>query len=369
MGGKNKKSAESCGSATEKQSKKPIPDEDPVLECENKHWFAFRVVDEAGAVMTNLVASITLVGGGEAIVDQLAEDLEEDGTWRSSKTLESGDCSITFPKLYNMEWWPKGGSAGDFTVTQTTNVGDDLCVVSIADSLGFRDYKSIWSRSKNKTLVNTRPNANQLVNGDQLFAPDQKDKIVKKATDQVWTFVVKTKHLPKVRVVLVDKDNKPLKDKEWEVSEPVEASGKTGADGVIEFTDIPPQETTAKLKVKLKEPPPPLDPIEPSPPATPTKYPADIASEEFTDVTPGAGRVEQSYVEWKLTLGGLPSFNTKDGVRARLYNLGFGCSVDDDDARCKRAVQAYQLFFLKQAKGSGVEADIEADVRNRHDKP
>lgn len=368
MGGKNKKSAQDCGTATESQSSKPVPQgTQSVLPCQQKHWFGIRVVDEAGKAVKDVTAEILLVGGMPAVVDFSTEPLEKDGTWRTEKVLESGQCAVAFPELYNLEWWPQGGSAGDFTVAQTATAADGDCALSVADSLGFREYLSVWSRTKNKDLRARRPNPNQLLADDVLAAPDQKDKIVMKSTDKVWTFVVKTKKPAKFRIVLVDKDSKPLSGKAWELLSPVEDSGTTGGDGLIEFSGIPLQETTASLKVKMSEPQPPLDPLPSTPPVVPTPYPPEIVVAEFTDKDP-AKSSHSDTVEWELAVGSLPTFDSGKGVRARLHNLGFGCDVDDDAKRTVRAVKAYQRFFLKNKNGSGVAKDISADIRDRHDK-
>jgi hypothetical protein len=368
MGGKNKKSAQDCGAATQSQSSSPVPQGgQPVLPCQQKHWFGIRVVDEAGKVVKDVTAELLLTGGTQAVVDFSTETLEKDGTWRTQKVLESGQCVVSFPELYNLEWWPQGGSAGDFTVTQTATAAAGDCALSMADNWGFREYLSVWDRSKNKDLKARRPNPNQLLEGDELSAPDQKDKIVKKSTDQVWTFVVKTKKPAKLRLLLVDKDCKPLSGKDWELLSPVEGSGTTGADGLIEFKDIPLQETAASLKVKMSVPPPPLDPLEPLPPVVPTPYPPDVVATEFTDKDPNK-KSDSHTVEWELKVGSLPTYNSSEGVRARLHNLGFGCDVEDEGDRSTRAVRAYQRYFLKNKSGSGVAKDIESDIRDRHDK-
>ena len=369
MGGKNKKTAEASAKAIESLAAKPVPSGDTAVSvCLDKHWFGFRIVDEAGAVVKDLVMDVVLPDTTELVIDQVTEVLESDGTYRSPKTLDAaGVCTFRILQLYNLEWWPQGGSAGDYNVKQQATVGADTCALAVAEQLGFREYLSIWSRTKNKDLRAKRPNPNQLVEGDVLAAPDQQDKKVKKATDQVWTFVVKTRKPAKLRLVLVDKDDKPLKDKAWQLVTPMADSGKTGTDGLIEFKEIPVAETAATLKVTMKEPPPPLAPAPATPPVTPYPYPIEVVAADFIDETPSQG-VDDLFVEWTLTVGGLSSHKSPKGVHARLHNLGFGCDVDDDDERCTRAVKAYQRHFLKQENGSGKTADIETDIRDRHDK-
>jgi hypothetical protein len=346
---------------------KPTPPEPPI-EPDKKHWFGIRVVDEAGKVLKDVTAQLSLTDGSSPSVDFSHEELEKDGTWRTQKVLESGQCEVSFPQIFNMEWWPQGGAAGDFSVNQSDTVGAGDCALSMADEWGFRDYLSVWNRAKNKDLKSHRPNANQLLEGDVLNAPDQKDKVVKKATDQVWTFVVKKKKPVKLRLLLADKDGTPLSGKEWELLEPTASSGTTGADGLIELPDFHPQEKSARLKVKLSDPPPPLDPLPPEPPVVPTPYPPAVVAAEFTDKDP-AKSSSAHFAEWEFKVGSLPSFNTSEGVLARLHNLGFGCDVGDTDDRSKRAVKAYQRFFQKNKNGSGVAKDIESDIRDRHDKP
>jgi len=368
MGGKSKKSAENCGTATTAQSSKPVPPvSQGVLPCAQKHWFGIRVVDEAGKAVHDVTAEIVLPDGSTTVVDFSTETLETDGTWRTAKVLDAGDCAVTFPELHDMEWWPQGGSAADFTVNASATADDGECALSVADRLGFREYLSVWSRSKNKSLRDQRPNPNQLVAGDVLAAPDQKEKSVKKATDKVWTFVVKTKKPAKLRLLLLDKDNKPLSGKAWELLSPAAASGTTGGDGMIEFNEIPLQDSAASLKVTMADPPPPLDPLPPQEPVVPTPYPITIVVDDFTDKNPALGTASR-IVEWELTVGGLPSFEGERGVQARLHNLGFGCDVDDDNKRTARAVRAYQRLFLNNKSGSGVATDIATDIRDRHDK-
>src|SRR5512140_864944 len=98
-------------------------------------------------------------------------------------------------------------------------VGDGDCAVSIADQLGCNDYHSVWDDGANSALKGSRPNPNQLVKGDEV-KPASKTKTVSKAVDSTWVFVVKTKKLPKLSIVIVDKDDKPLAGKAWRLTAP-----------------------------------------------------------------------------------------------------------------------------------------------------
>jgi hypothetical protein len=346
--------------------KKEAPE--PSHPPRQKHWIGIRAVDEAGKAVKDVTAELLLTGGSQASVDFSTEPVEPDGTWRTEKVLDYGQCTVSFPDLYNVEWWPQGGSGGDGSAAQTATVAGGDCAISLADKWGFREYLTAWNNAKNKDLKAGRPNPNQLLEGDVLNAPDQKDKTVKKFTDQVWTFVVKTKKPAKLRLVLVDKNCAPLSGKAWELLSPIKRSGTTGAGGLIEVAEIPLQETSASLKVKLSEPPAPPPPEPPAAaPVIPTPYPPDIVEVEFTDKDPSKESPSHT-AEWTLQVGSLPTYNADEGVRARLHNLGFGCDVEDGADVSARAVKAYQRFFLKNMNGTGVAKDIESDIRDRHDK-
>jgi hypothetical protein len=113
--------------------------------------------------------------------------------------------------------------------------------------------------------------------------------------------------------------------------------------------------------------PPAPPPAAPAPPDSPP-YPPPIVAADFKDKMPDPDYSARA-VEWTLAIGGLPSFNVKEGVLARLHNLGFSCDVDSDDDTVAKAVKAYQRLYLNNKNGSGVPADIQADIRDRHDNP
>ena len=247
------------------------------------------------------------------------------------------------------------------------NVAEGDCIVSIADRLGFRDYHAVWDDGANAELKRNRPNPNALVQGDDVKAPDAKVKVEKKAVDATWTFVLKKKKPVKVRIVLFDRDNQPVKDKEWRIAGSQAAKGKTKADGLVELEGIPPQDTAATLTVKwVKKTSPASPPKKPSkrPPAA---YPPTIVPSDFLDEAPDER--EDAEIEWTLKVGSLPSFNVKTGTLARLGNLGFNVDVDSADPFVARAVIAYQRFHKNEKNGTGLVADVEVHVRDRHDNP
>ena len=335
-----------------------------------KHWIGVKVVDEDGKAVKDVTVQCNMDDGFGFPVDLSKAKLEADGSCKTAKVLEGANCSFTFPSLFDVEWWPQGGSAGPAASVSPAPAADDGdCLISIADHLGFRSYHSIWDQAQNNALKKDRPNPDMLVTGDVLNAPDQKSQVVKKPLDQTWTFVVKNRKPFKLSLVLIDKDDKPLSGKAWELKTPVLQKDTTGGGGLVEITGLKPGDRAATLEVVMEAARTPPNKTPPAAPAAgPPPYPPVIAAEGFKDKMPNPDYSAQ-VVQWKLAMGGMPSFNVKTGVLARLHNLGFGCDVDADDETATRAVKAYQNLYLNDKNGSGVPADIQADIRDRHDKP
>jgi hypothetical protein len=244
-------------------------------------------------------------------------------------------------------------------------VEDGDCIASIAATLGVRDYKTLWDA--NGDLKAKRPNPNQLVIGDSVTEAT-KTKNEKKAHGNRWTYVVKPKLTISLRIVVLGADDKPLNEAAWELTKPIAKNGSTSADGLIEIKEFPATEKEAVLKVTPKKVPvtpvvaPPSGPV-PSPPP----YPAAIVPDSFKDKKRAADPADD-FVEWTLKVGSIPSFNEETGVLARLFNLGAPCQPGDDGSRTERTVKSYQKGYLNQNDGSGKPADIQTDLRDRHDK-
>lgn len=369
MGSKKKENAEKSKEQIEKKKPEPVPKKnDPDLPCdkENKHWVGVRVEDEKGKLVKDVTVHLKLPDGSDVDIDMATAAVGADGAYKTCKTYDPGTCDFSFPSLFNLEWWPKGAKAGAATANGSAVAADGDCAVSIAEALGFREYHSVWDRSENTDLKSKRVNPNHLTPADTLKTPDQKDKIEKKAMDQVWTFVVKTKILPRLRVVLTDKDGKALGNKEWEFKSPIVETGKTGADGLLEIDEIPGKYKSATVQVTLEDakvgPAAPAAPTQPDPPP----YPLVVLPADFKDKNDPID-FGKLLVDLEFKLGSLEAFDQKLGILVRLRNLGFGCDVDSDDARITKAVKAYQRWFLKEKKGSGKTGDIQADLKKRHD--
>ncbi len=115
-------------------------------------------------------------------------------------------------------------------------------MVSLADRLGMQDYHTLYDDGVNAALKGSRPNPNQLLIGDDVKDPPTKGKVHPKAVDKTHTFVVKAKKSPKLRIVLVDAEGKPVAGKAWKLTAPKALTGTTKKDGLIEVPDLPPQD-------------------------------------------------------------------------------------------------------------------------------
>ena len=250
-----------------------------------------------------------------------------------------------------------------------TAVNDGDCAVSIAAQLGFQDYRSLWDDAQNDGLKRTRPNPNQLVVGDDVKATLDKKKTVTKGVDGTHTFALTGKKLPTLRLILLDREGKALAGTSWELTAPKAATGKTKSDGVIRIADLDPASTSGTLKVVWRKSTPPKKKAEEKdePVKKPT-YPRPIKASEFTDKLPDPPDEADNTIEWTLKIGSLSTFDTESGVTARLYNLGFRCDPAAPDAAVTTAsVKAYQRTLLKAKTPSGASADVQTDVRDRHD--
>lgn len=248
-------------------------------------------------------------------------------------------------------------------------VKDGDCMVSLADGLGMQDYHTLYDDGVNTTLKGKRPNPNQLVIGDDVKEPPAKGQVHTKAVNKTWTFVVKTKKPTKLRVVVLDGEAKPLSGKAWKFTAPKALAGKTKGNGLIEMPDIGPQEKNATLEVTWRESKPPkaAKPEKEQEFKNPT-YPRPIKVAEFKDDAPKAPDATDDNIHFTLKIGSLPDFDSDNGVRARLHNLGHACEPDSDATITTHAVKAFQRARLDQKTPSGAAADIRSSARDKHDQ-
>jgi hypothetical protein len=80
---------------------------DPVQNCPKegkKDWIGVRVVDEDGKPVKDVKVRLKLTDGSVTTVDFASAKLEADGSYRTEKILDPGDCEISFPDLFDVEW-------------------------------------------------------------------------------------------------------------------------------------------------------------------------------------------------------------------------------------------------------------------------
>lgn len=368
MGGKNKNAAEESGKAAGGLGSGSVPgSKSGVKQCPKPHWIGVRVEDEDGATVRDIEVSFELTDGSDFTINLASQTLEPDGTYRTETNLPPGNCKFGMPETQDVEWWPKGEQPAKVPADKDDDGGNGACAVSIADDRDFRNYHSFWDDAKNQPLRDKKRNPNQLSSKDTVFYSKRKKKTVDKAVDKVWTLVVKKKRPVKLRIVLFDRDGKPVSSASWKMTSPVNTTGKTGADGLIEINNFPPQkesgEITVTLPARAKVGPTPANPA-----AAPLDYPPALVYTQFINPAPEEPP-DRTKAEWHLKIGHLEPFDTKQGVLGRLGNIGFHCDPDSGKDETAWAVKAYQRSHLNNKKGSGNPSDIQNDLLARHDNP
>ncbi|QRK13127.1 carboxypeptidase regulatory-like domain-containing protein [Archangium violaceum] len=181
-------------------------------------------------------------------------------------------------------------------------------------------------------------------------------------TRQKTTVDVELEPRARLRIVLVGRDGKALANVAWKVTSPLQKSGMTGGDGLIELEDFPYSANRAELEVKLTTPPRAIAPVLAAvvPPEPP--YPPPLEADDWKDTDkPVAAEV---LVKWALEVKRLEVLDEGDAVTLRLENLGFPAA---DEQLKTRSVRAYQKLYLNDEDGSGNAVDIKDDIKTRHD--
>jgi hypothetical protein len=328
----------------------------------HKHFFKIKVEDAKG--MPVFTVKPKLVLNDKTVIG--AVTLDEHGRYDTGKVLPSADaCKVSFPELHDVDWWPEGAEAKDEPADKNVVLAEGDCAVKVAFDNGFRDYLQVWQNAKNAKLKQAHPNPNALAAGDELWVPNRKSKVVEKAADKEWKFVLRVARPCKLRMLLVDKDEKEISNGIWTLDAPVAKSDLTS---LVEVDNLDATATAGTLKLELKRPAPaaPAAAAPAAPPAgSPPPYPPPIKPEEFKDQDPPK---PSDTVEWTLKIGSLPSHKEKRGVLARLHNLGYNCDVGSDDAVLAKVVKSYQKVVLKQDNPTGNFVDIQQTLDDRHSK-
>ena len=256
---------------------------------------------------------------------------------------------------------------------QNITVAEGVCFSSLAAKAGFGTHTPVYQDGANSELRKSRPNPNMLVPGDAVTVPDPRAKEIAVPTDSEHKFVVKLLQV-KLRITILDVDDKPVGGKPYRLlinGEKID--GTLPKNGRIEHV-IAPDVTSAELTIDPDAPPP----AEPAPPAAaapppaspdPPPYPAPIDVAAYKDkIDPAYVGTKLRPVSFSLAIGSLPSHNEVIGVQARLTNLGFDCRGEWGAAKegTTAAVKAYQHKY--GGGDSGVPADIQDAIRDRHDK-
>jgi hypothetical protein len=244
------------------------------------------------------------------------------------------------------------------------------CIERIANANGYADYLTIWNDGSNSGLKTGGRTPNHLALNDTVELPDTKTKTADRKTGKLYVIVVKVPKQTRLRIVLLDDDEKPRRGCAWTLSGAIAGNGTTGSSGLIEVK-ISPAPDTATLELDLKKAPSKAAKAETDPPDPPTKskavvYPPRVDHRQFTDTRPGVE--PPAKVSFGLKIGWLGPPSDNAGLQARLQNLGF--QVDpgvSDAAATKTAVEFYQRRYKQTV--TGVSDDVRADVRHRHDDP
>jgi hypothetical protein len=189
------------------------------------------------------------------------------------------------------------------TMAENYKVKDGDFLTKIAVAHGFRDYRTIWSDAKNKTLKDKRKSPNILMPDDDLFIPDKKtDKEESGQTDHIHVFRVIAPPLM-LRLRLQDLDDEAVVGTPYHLEIDGQVfQDKTKKGGLIEH-EIPPTAQRGVLTI------------------------GDL-------VIP-------------IHVGFLHPIDEISGWRARLNNLGYnaGESDDPDDAQLRSAVEEFQCDY------------------------
>jgi hypothetical protein len=245
----------------------------------------------------------------------------------------------------------------------TVALGD--CFSSVARKSGLQDYKSLYDDAQNATLKTKRPNPNQLERGDVILVPPPPPPAPAK-TKKTTKFQL-PKHPVKLNLVLLDDADKPAKGIKWNLAAAtVKQSGTTGNDGRISI-EIAADLDEVTLTFSQDAGKPRKKATHPSGKLA-KSLPAPVVETEFIDADDPESAPGPRKFEFKLKVGALASFNTVDGALGRLRNLGFG--VSPEAGGTPAATSAVKLYQKKYSGGSsGAVADIQADVKKRHDEP
>ena len=190
-----------------------------------------------------------------------------------------------------------------------------------------------------------------------------------KAVDQTWTFSIKPKKLPKLRLVLVDGEDKPLAGKAWTLTAPKALTGTTKKDGLIEVRSSAAgngwrsrshlAETKAKSRRQLRQGSGDQE----------AHLPPAYQGERVHRRRPEAPTAADDVMQFTLNIGSLPPFSDDTACVHASTTSAYRCVPTRTPPRRRRAVKAFQRGRLKQKTPSGALADIRHRRADKHDTP
>jgi hypothetical protein len=199
------------------------------------------------------------------------------------------------------------------------------CIASIAFRYGLFP-ETVWEHSENAALRELRKNPAQLVPGDVVVIPDKVAKEVEGTTEQRHRF--RRKGVPEELRMQLMENGKPLANVDYALELGGEiVDGKTDDDGYLE-QNIAPDAKVGQLFVHYQD----------------------------------SHGVMQT-AEYDLEVGELEPIDLRDGVVARLINLGFlepEDPEDVDDDELADAVTDFQRYL-----GLEITGTVNDEVRNR----
>ena len=240
--------------------------------------------------------------------------------------------------------------------TVTVAAGD--CISSIAIAHGF-DWDTVWNHPKNAELKNRRRDPNVLRPGDVVFVPERELRHEQGATQKRHIF--RMKGVPARLRMRITNDLPPP--------------------GIVQ---PPPSTPPGTLHAEAGDPEVPPAVAEVKPRAN-TPFVLDVDGRRQEGKTDGDGRIDvpiwpgarqgqltldpgtESETMLMIDLGHLDPYDTIEGAKNRLQNLGYGCGeVDDEDTPGFRAA----LKTFQEAAGLKVTGELDgatvSALRDRH---
>ena len=108
MGGKNAENAQASKKGVDEMPDEPTPqvESQEATRCVKNHWIGVKGVDEAGKGVHDVTVKLKASDGTESTV-VLAKKKLRSGEYKTGKVLAAGNCEISFPAEYDVEWKPQ----------------------------------------------------------------------------------------------------------------------------------------------------------------------------------------------------------------------------------------------------------------------